>query len=184
MPEFEGKIQLRVEDIERDALAEGIARIDEESMKALGLSEGSFIEIIGKRTTAATAYLGEPKSEMKNMIRIDAYTRKNAGVSIGSLVEVAKAEVKSGEKIVLAPMGMQITVDKEFKRYVKNRLLSRAFTENDLVALKILGQPIHFVVVNTLPKGIVRLTNRTHLQILSKPLSLAEEEQVSANRLT
>jgi len=160
---------LRVGDAKQRDVGRGIARIDQETMKKLGVSAGDVIEIIGKRTTSAIAWPAYSEDQGRGIIRIDGLTRKNAGVALNEYVTVRRGKVKEAIHIVLAPIDMRLNVDEDFTNFVKNRLMERTFIEGDSTLVMMLGHAIPFTVVKTRPKGIVRVTYNTTLQILSEP---------------
>ena len=162
------EIQLRVLDARQRDVARGIARIDQRAMQTLDVSAGDVIEIIGKRSTSAIAWPAYSEDQGRDIIRIDGFVRKNAGVSINEYVTVRKAKVRNAISITLAPVDMRLSVDEDFMNFVKNRLMERTFVEGDTTLIMMLGHPIQFSVVKTRPSGIVRLTYDTRLTILSE----------------
>lgn len=163
------EVQLRVGDAKQRDVARGIARIDQKTMEKLQVSAGDVIEIIGKKKTSAIAWPAYSEDQGREIIRIDGFTRKNAGVSINEYVTVRRAEVKDAMSIVLAPIDMRLNVDEDFTNFVKNRLMERTFIEGDTTLVMMLGHPVQFSVMKTRPHGIVRLTYDTKLQILTEP---------------
>ena len=163
------EVQLRVLDARQRDVARGIARIDQRAMQTLDVSAGDVIEIIGKRSTSAIAWPAYSEDQGRDIIRIDGFVRKNAGVSINEYVTVRKAKVKNAISITLAPVNMRLSVDEDFISFVKNRLMERTFVEGDTALIMMLGHPIQFSVIKTRPSGIVRLTYDTRLNILSEP---------------
>jgi len=163
------EVQLRVGDARQRDVARGIARIDQQTMEKLQVSAGDVIEIVGKRRTSAIAWPAYSEDQGRGIIRIDGFTRKNAGVSINEYVTVRRAEVKDATSIVLAPIDMRLNVDEDFTNFVKNRLMERTFVEGDTTLVMMLGHPVQFTVMKTRPHGVVRLTYDTKLQILAEP---------------
>ncbi|MFQ6094793.1 MAG: CDC48 family AAA ATPase [Candidatus Bathyarchaeia archaeon] len=163
------EVQLRVRDSRQRDVARGIARIDQRTMQKLGVSAGDVIEIVGKKRTSAIAWPAYSEDQDRGIMRIDGFVRKNAGVSINEYVIVRKAEVKNALGIVLAPVDMRLNVDEDFTNFVKNRLMERTFVEGDTTLVMMLGHPVQFTVTKTRPRGIVRMTYDTRLQILTEP---------------
>jgi len=161
--------QLRVGDAKQRDVARGIARIDQSTMEKLQVSAGDVIEIVGKRKTSAIAWPAYSEDQNRGVIRIDGFTRKNAGVSINEYIIVRRADVKDAAGIVLAPIDMRLNVDDDFTNFVKNRLMERTFIEGDTTLVMMLGHPVQFTVTKSRPHGIVRLTYDTKLQILAEP---------------
>ena len=163
------EVQLKVGDAKQRDVARGIARIDQKTMENLQVSAGDVIEVVGKRKTSAIAWPAYSEDQGGGLIRIDGFTRKNAGVSIHEYLIVRRAEVKDATGIVLAPIDMRLNVDEDFTNFVKNRLMERTFIEGDTTLVMMLGHPVQFSVMKTRPHGIVRLTYDTKLQILTEP---------------
>jgi len=181
------KIELRVEDSRQRDVARGIVRIDQETMEKLAVHPGDVVEIIGKRKTSAVAWPAYSEDQGRGIIRIDEFSRKNAGVSMNEYVIVRCGEVKDATRIVLAPADMRLNVDEDFTSFVKNRLMERTFVEGDTILVMMIGHPVRFTVTKTRPHGIVRLTHNTDAQILAEPLPLppptVEVELTSVNEL-
>jgi len=109
------EVQLRVLDSKQIDVGRGIARTDQRTMQKLRVSSGDVIEIIGKKKTSAIAWPAYSEDQDLGIIRIDGFSRKNALVSINEYVVVRKAEIKNAMSIVLAPVGIRLNFDEDFK---------------------------------------------------------------------
>ncbi len=147
----------------------GIARIDQRTMQKLEISAGDVIEICGKRTTSAIAWPAYSEDQNRDLLRIDGFTRKNAGVAINEYVVVKPVKVKTVVSLTLAPVDMRLNVDEDFTNFVRNRLMERTLVEGDTTLVMMLGHAIPFTVMKTRPHGIVKVTNETKLTILNEP---------------
>lgn len=163
------EIQLKVEDAKQRDVYRGIARIDQKTMQKLGISAGDVIEIVGKRNTAAIAWPAYSEDQNREIIRIDGFTRKNAGVAMHELVVIHPAKVTNASTVVLAPIDMKLNVDDDFTNFVKNRLMERTFVEGDTTLVMMLGHAIPFRVTKSRPHGIVRISHSTNVQIMAEP---------------
>jgi transitional endoplasmic reticulum ATPase len=163
------EIQLRVGDARQRDVGRGIARLDQRTMQKLGISAGDVIEMVGKRTTSAIAWPAYSEDQNREIIRIDGFTRKNAGVAINEYVIARPAKVKNALNITFAPVDMRLNVDEDFTNFVKNRLMERTLMEGDTTLVMMLGHAIPFTVTKTRPHGIVKVTAETKLAILSEP---------------
>jgi transitional endoplasmic reticulum ATPase len=163
------EIQLRVGDARQRDVGRGIARIDQRTMQKLEISAGDVIEICGKRTTSAIAWPAYSEDQNRDLLRIDGFTRKNAGVAINEYVVVRPAKVKTALSLTLAPVDMRLNVDEDFTNFVRNRLMERTLVEGDTTLVMMLGHAIPFTVTKTRPHGIVKVTNETKLTILNEP---------------
>ena len=162
-------IELRVLEVRQNEAGRGRVRIDEEVMERLGITAGDVVEIEGRRKTVAIAWPGYSEDRGSRVIRMDGWTRKNAGVSIGEKVKVRRAKVRPANIVRLAPTSMTLTVDENFVAYVKKRLIDRPLMEGDIVQVPVLGQTIPFTVVSVKPNGPVLITETSHVVILEKP---------------
>jgi len=163
------EIQLRVGDARQRDVGRGIARIDQRTMQKLGISAGDVVEIIGKRATSAIAWPAYSEDQNRELLRIDGFTRKNAGVAINEYVVVRPAKVKNALSITFAPVDMRLNVDEDFTNFVRNRLMERTLVEGDTTLVMMLGHAIPFTVTKTRPHGITKVTAETKLTILNEP---------------
>ena len=66
-----------------------VARIDQDSLNSLGLSEGDSVEIIGKdKTTEAKCLALLPNEQGRDIIRMDPHLSKIIGASVGEIIIV------------------------------------------------------------------------------------------------
>ncbi len=163
------EIQLRVGDARQRDVGRGIARIDQNAMQKLGISAGDVVEIVNKRTTSAIAWPAYSEDQNRELIRIDGFTRKNAGAAINEYVTIKPAKVKTALGITLAPVDMRLNVDDDFTNFVRNRLMERTLVEGDTTLVMMLGHAIPFTVSKTRPHGIVKVTAETRVTILNEP---------------
>ena len=173
------EIELRVAELRHSEAGRGRVRIDEEAMRKLGLTAGDVVEIEGRKKTVAVVWPGYAEDRGTGIIRMDGWTRKNAGVSIGEKVRVRRVEVRTATMVKLAPTSMSLTVDENFVSYVKKRLLDRPLMEGDVVQVPVLGQMIPFTVVTVKPSGPVVIGESTHLIILEKPVEVGRIPKVT-----
>jgi len=185
------EVSLKVGELtNREEFGRGIVRIDNKTMHILGIKEGDIVEIKGEKKTGAIAVRAYPADIGLNIIRMDGLTRRNAGIGVGETVKVRKAEVKEAKRVVLAPVqkGVRIHVDPE---PIKRNLFMRPVTKGDIITpfpvvkkraaspfedffgfgmnLEDLFTPvpgeIKLMVVSTNPDGIVKITDKTDLEI-------------------
>jgi len=133
MPE-KRQIKLKVVEALQDDAYKGIARIDGEVMRELGIKRGDVILIKGNRETVAIADRAYPADVGEGIIRIDGILRRNAKTGIGDVVIVSKAEIREGKKVMIAPAqkGIMIQGDPESLR---RGLLGRTVVKGDVVVL-------------------------------------------------
>jgi transitional endoplasmic reticulum ATPase len=161
-------IQLRVAEAKHRDVGKRRARIDPHHMEYLGIRAGEVIEISGKHSTAVTAWPADEEEKETDIIRIDGQTRKNAGAGLNDLLNVKKIDCRLAKSVTLMPLGnSNITVDKEFCDFVKNRLKGYPLNEGDEISVVILGNQMDFSVQRVIPKVISRIEQSTRLTIMA-----------------
>ncbi|MEM2082699.1 MAG: CDC48 family AAA ATPase [Candidatus Bathyarchaeia archaeon] len=163
------EVQLRVADAKQRDVGHGKVRIDSETMEKLEITAGDFVEIRSKRSTVAIAWPAYAEDQGKGLIRMDGLLRRNAGVALNEYITVRKAMVKAAQSITFAPTDVRLNVDEEFIRFVKRRFMDMPFVEGDMTLLSIFGSAVPLIVVRTRPRGPVRVTEATNVQVLSEP---------------
>jgi transitional endoplasmic reticulum ATPase len=198
-------IKLRVAEALQDDAYRGIARIDFEVMKELGVRRGDVILIKGGRESVAIADKAYPADVGEGIIRIDGIIRKNARTGVSENVVISKANFKEAKKVVIAPAQKGIRVQGD----LKPGLLGRVVVKGDIVVLggvqrrkevmneefgdmgDIFGnlsdmfggmgfggggvQQIRFVVSNINPSVPCIITENTEVVLSHKPVEVSEE---------
>ena len=173
------KVILRVVEAHHKDSGKGIARIDPEVMRKIGLENGDIVEVEGRRRTVVKVVQGSPEDRGRGIIRLDNITRQNAGVKIGDKVAVARIDVRAAQLVKLAPSKFYASNDAGFSRFVKSRLLERPVLEGDLVVVHMVGQSLTFKVVMTRPAGPVIIKNTTNIVILERPTDVIKVPRVT-----
>ncbi len=161
-------LQMRVGEAKQRDVGKRRARIEPEAMEFLKVEAGDSIEIIGKRSSCAVVWPADDDNKTPDVIRIDGQTRKNVGVGINDLVNVKKVLAKPAKSITLMPVNGNVTVDKEFTDFVKNRLRGLPISEGDEISVMILGNSMDFKIHKISPKGIVKIERSTSVTILTE----------------
>lgn len=170
MPE----VFLKVDSAYPDDQGRGKARLDPDTMLQLRLSPGTLVMIEGKRTTVAKVWRSQINDWHQTKVRIDNYTRQNAGVSIGDRVKVIPIEKEiEAKRVVLAPpedlpRNLPINLNNAI-----NRLIDFPITLNDVVPIHA-GMPpfmqlISFKAVVVEPEDAVIITKNTEIEFSEKP---------------
>ncbi len=195
------EVKLKVGELTaRDDFGRGLARIDSNSMKAIGVKEGDVLEISGKRATVAIAIRSYPADVGLNLIRMDGLVRKNAGTGIGEAVTVKKAEAKEARKITLAPAekGLMLHVSPNL---LKQNIFMRPMMKGDIIIANPVFRPrgrggadpfeqmfgvsmeevflpmgteTRLVVVKTNPDGPAQITDMTEVELLPEAVEIEE----------
>jgi len=162
------QVSLRVAEAQSRDVGRGIARIDPKISSEIGLSAGDVVEIHGKKKTVAIYWPGYQEDYGKGTIRIDGYTRNNAGAGIDEKVDIKKVDAKEAKKITIAPTEpLRITGGEEYlKQILENRVISRG----DLIPLGIMGRRINLVVTGFQPPAAaVIVVPSTQVVLSEKP---------------
>ena len=147
----------------RDA-GRGIARLDPEDMKALGLEIGHLVEIRGKRAAFAKVMPAFVEYREKKLIQVDGLVRENAACGLNEKVRVQPAHAQPAVQIALEPLTRKL-LDREGE-YVASLLDGLPVQEGDRVRATLFGSRwIDFKVVSTRPKGVVLVHPTTLLKI-------------------
>jgi len=197
------EVKLKVGELtERADFGRGIVRISSKDMRKIGVNEGDVVEIEGNRKTVGIAVRAYPADIGLNIIRMDGIMRRNCGAGIGEFVRVRKADVKEAKEVVIAPARTNIMVHIPGQS-MKSNLLMRPVVTGDIIIpnpvikrrrersgtiFDLFGMDIEeffapfgeekFVVVSTNPKGPVRITEVTDLEVLPQATKPIEEERI------
>ena len=164
----EEPLQMRVGEAKQRDVGKRRARIEPEAMEYLHVAPGDMVEIMGKRSSCAIVWPTDDDDKEPDMIRIDGQTRKNVSVSVNDLVTVQKIVAKPAKSVVLMPVNGNVTVDKEFTDFVKNRLKGLPLSEGDEISVMILGNSMDFKIHKISPKSVVKIERGTILTILTE----------------
>ncbi len=206
MKEKENELQLKVAEATQRDVGKGIVRIDTNAMDRHGIASGDIVEITGKKSTAAIVVRGYQSDTGLDIIRMDGLIRANAKAGIGEFITVKKVDYREAQRVTLAPAqeGMRIMASGDvFKGHLLGRPLKKgdiimpsspeAFREEFAEPLDIfdrffgLGEfrltpfslgEIKFVVVSTVPAGIVRVTEATQIELRPEPVRVEEAERI------
>ena len=172
MPE----VQLRVDSAYPGDQGGGKARLDPETMLLLKISPGDLVAIEGKRRTVAKVWRALVEDWNQRKIRIDNFTRLNAGVSIGDTVRVVKIdnEVEAKRVVLAPPEDLPKKIPIANNPHVVNGLIDFPIAKNDSVPI-MLGLPfiqpqiVAFKVVDIEPEEAVIITKNTSVEFSDKP---------------
>lgn len=199
------EVRLKVMEAVQDDVNKGIVKIDSNFLKRLEVNPGDIVEVVGERRTAAIVDRAYPGDIGLNIVRMDGNIRRNARTSIGEMVLVKKAVVKSAKRISLAPANPGVVV-KASSEIFKQGLFGKALVKGDLVSLgrskKRADFPsrdlnnlfsgeqfagfgfgfgdLKFIVVDTNPKKeIVVVTRDTEVIFNPQAVDIREEEGIN-----
>ncbi len=195
------KVEVKVAEIPTGRQADigrGIVRIESRTMRAIGVNPGDAIEIEGVRKSVAIVDNAYPSDIGLGIIRMDGLMRRNVGTSVGEGVTIKRATIVEAKKVVIAPAQKGMTVQLPGKAVV-NSLVGRAVVKGDIIQLKGLDArgrhwnslfdetmdlfdpgmfglaEMKFIVVSTVPSGVVRMTDLTEFEVLPETAEVSEE---------
>ncbi len=197
-------VKLKVVEALQDDAYKGIARIDPNLMKSLGLNRGDIISIKGQRETVAIVDRAYPADVGEGIIRIDGLIRRNAKTGVGEQVSVKKSIAKPAQKVVLSPIlqqGLGIRIQGDPSVFLIGRALMKGDTISlnppgrradifddsfpDFIGEGIFGgfgmpmfnqQPIRFLVSSISPGNAGIITDKTEVVISNSPVNPSGDE--------
>jgi len=151
-------VRLPVKPAEKRDAGRGVARLPEAARARLGVLSGDTVVVEGDRQAVAKVWPGtEP-----GVVRIDADTRANAGVTVGDEVTIRRVSVEDATRVRLsladAPPDSGGVAD-----LLQRALLDRPLRAGDTVNVERAG--IRANVVRTDPDGVVKVTETTRIDV-------------------
>jgi transitional endoplasmic reticulum ATPase len=154
----------------------GKARLDPETMLYLKISPGDIIAVEGKRRTVAKVWRSLVEDWNQNKVRIDNFTRTNAGVSIADTVRITpiKDEIEAKRVVLAPPVDLPRNIPVANNPNVLNALIDFPVLKNDSVPIMI-GLPflqpqiVSYKVVDIEPEQAVIITKNTEVVFSEKP---------------
>ena len=154
----------------------GKARLDPETMLYLKISPGDIVAVEGKRRTVAKVWRSLVEDWNQNKVRIDNFTRTNAGVSIGDTVRISpiKDEIEARRVVLAPPVDLPRNIPVANNPNVLNALIDFPVVKNDSVPIMI-GLPflqpqiVSYKVVDIDPEQAVIISKNTEVVFSEKP---------------
>ncbi len=169
------KLDLRVHDTDSSHVGRGIVTLDRQSKEYLGITSGDIVELEAGKKTAAIVWPAKSSDEGRNIIRMDSLIRRSCGVSLGEKVKVSKAQYNEGKKVVLAPTQEVRIIASGYDRILKKSFIGRPLNKGDHVWISVFGSGFIYTVIDTNPRGIVKVTDATQFQLKEEPAKEALE---------
>jgi transitional endoplasmic reticulum ATPase len=171
MPEEKkNELVLQVQDPDPTHVGRNIVTLDRETKTILNITSGDIVQIEGSKKTAAIVWPARVDDEGKKIIRADSFIRHNAGVALNEKVKVTKVVPQEGKKVVLAPIEEVRIIASGYDRILKKSFLGRPLTVGDNVWISVFGSGFIYRVVDTAPRGIVKVTDNTQFSLKEKPV--------------
>lgn len=156
----------------------GIVRIGSEQMKALGVKKDDTVRLVGAKATLVKVSKLPSEEDDMDFVRMDSLIRGNCGVALGDSVGLEKAKVERGKSVELSPINIRVSDDRDFVKFVLDRLVGRSVTKGDTVSITMLGEAILFTVADVSPGDAVGVFKDTSLKIFGEPVGTKKKETV------
>ena len=150
-------VDLTVQGAEKRDAGRGIARLSNATCRTLGILSGETVVVEGDRETVAKVWPGGEDG----VVRIDADTRRNAGVNVGDAVTVRAEDVEDADGVTLTLP--ETPSHEDLAEFVKRALLDRPIRAGERVYLERIDD--RAVVEETDPDGTVRVTDGTRVTV-------------------
>ncbi|MFA5357368.1 MAG: CDC48 family AAA ATPase [archaeon] len=167
------EVVLQVLDPDPTHVGRNIITLDKETKNILGITSGEIVEIEGlesKKKTAGIVWPARTEDEGRKVVRMDSFIRHNAGVGLNEKVKVKKVVPKEAKKVVLAPIEEVRIIASGYDRILKKSFLGRPLTAGDNVWVSVFGSGFIYSVVDTAPRGIVKVVDTTQFSLKEKPV--------------
>jgi len=168
-------VVLFVQDPDPTHVGRNIVTLDKETKTLLNITSGDIVEIEGTKKTGAIVWPARSDDEGKKIIRMDSFIRHNAGAALGEKVKVIKANPVEGKRITLAPIEEVRIIASGYERILKKSFLGRPLNIGDNVWVSVFGSGFIYRVVETQPRGLVKVTDNTVFALKEKPVKDALE---------
>ena len=157
-------LELTVRGAEKRDAGRGIARLPEPVRKRLGVLSGDTVVVSGESETVAKVWPAGGDTP-DDAILVDADTRTNAGARIGGVVRVRKVDVDDARSVTLSmPDDVAFEDDERAVELIKRAIRDRPIQPGGQIHFESLSAD-PFVVAETTPDGMVRVTDSTELRL-------------------
>jgi len=175
-----GEVSLRVAEARTRDVGRLIVRIPQRYMRVLGIEPGEYVEVVGNRRSAyAQVWPAYTDDEDKDYIRMDGVLRQNAGVSIGDVVKVRRANLRSAQRVTIAPIGEYIRVDPDYLK--RAYLLGKPVWKGSIIEIPYYTGSIRFMVTSVTPGPAAYVGIDTEVQVREEPV---RETELAMPRVT
>ena len=195
-------IRLQVAGANEKDVGKGTVRLNDRAFAELGIEQGDVIEVVGERRTVAVALPPFPEDQGLPIVRLDGLIRGNANVSMGEWVTIRPAQAQPAKRVSLAPAHKNMRLRGSGKALLRT-LLRRPVVTGDVISTSVYRrskdmdknsypeeifrtffeqkafglQEIRLVVAKTSPRGVVKITAETEIELL--PAYVEPEESRS-----
>lgn len=171
----QGGIRLEVKRAAEEDAGKGIARLNQAVMRALGIVNGEFVELLGGKRAVASAWSAQNAGHGRSEIAIDGEIRSNAGCGIDDKVLVRRVLAHDLHKVILQPVTGVTLNNPEI--LLAKKLRGRPVLEGQTVRIDLIGNTVNFVVSRIEPKGVGVVTFSTEVVLHDVPYRTEEVQQ-------
>ncbi|MCH9658283.1 hypothetical protein K0U27_06245 [archaeon] len=169
------EISVEVQEASFSDKGKGIARLDADSMKLLGIPSGGIIEIQGQRKAYAKCLANTKENCVSGTLYIDDLICSNAKILIGNRIYIKRIPVTKARHVILAPLEITSFLEES---EIKEMMKSFPIVQDTNVAFESLGEHVFFRIVETVPpRRPLIVTSDT--QILIKDYYFLEPDKKS-----
>ena len=121
-----------------DEFGKGVIPLSAEHMELLGIVAGDPVELEGDRRTLARVWKANIlDSGDLETVRIDAFLRNNAKVSLGDTINIRKTKVVPAKRITLGLLeGEDVSLSSDIEDLVRYNLMGRYVLKEDVVPVR------------------------------------------------
>ncbi|HWQ66334.1 MAG TPA: CDC48 family AAA ATPase [Methanospirillum sp.] len=167
-----GGIKLEIKRAAEEDAGKGLARLHPAVMRALGIVNGEFVEILGSKTAVAAVWSTQSTTLDRNGIAVDGEIRSNAGCGIDDKVMVRRILAHDLKKVILQP-ATGITLNNP-ELLLAKKLRGRPVLEGQSVRIDLIGNTVTFFVSHLEPKGVGVVTFSTEVTLHDVPYRTEE----------
>ena len=145
----------------------GLARLDPEDLKRLGVGIGDVVEVAGKGSTVARAMPAYADQRGQSLIQMDGILRANAGAGLDERVTVRRVEVQPARTVALTPVeALRTSREAAQARYLARLLDGIPVVPGDRVRVNLFGTRAQtFTVAEATPAGPVLIGPATAIRL-------------------
>ncbi len=164
------ELKLRVRDIFKEDIGKDIARVDPAIFTEFNLKIDDLIQIINEsneKSTAAIVCPSDLRDKGKKVIRVDAFKRRNLGISVDDIVKIKKTKIALAQQVSFAgyKKGIILKNPKALIKELNNKLISKG----DIFTFLAGNERIDLIVINHTPETeVVRMHTNTAIYCQEK----------------
>ena len=161
------------------AKGRAVAHLDSDAMETLKIERGDVVAIDGDDRTVVTAARQQSTDGVDGVVRIDGFTRDNAGTEPNAEVTIEAVDVTTAESITVRPAKPQCCpIGADHAPQVTNELLETPLLTGDRVWVMVGPQQPFGVVVGSWRPLDVRSTTPDGPVVVSKSTDLTIESAI------